>query len=404
MDRRWAHRTRRRLEETIGDNAWLFPAVGAVLGLSLARVVGTGGGNEVSEWAISVDRARDWLIASLGLTFTALSIVLAVASVAAQNVVSRFGSRTLRIYIRHSMDRWIVGAFALTAAFILSAQFQLRTVGSEAPTPVAPLIISALLLVAMGSLIIWYISAVIRWFRVDQAVASVIASERRALRAASRSRRGTSRAIVVPARPDGATDVVAPRSGYLAEFDLDSMLEAATKVDAMVTITRPLRAAVVENETIGWVSSPTDAQPERYLAERIDVSRTREMGESIEYGLFALVDIAIIALSPAVNDPNSAVEVIEEMSFLFAEIAKVPLGPYVFPDADSWPCVVLEARTFGELVELATRQIVLYGITDPEVTKALRRFAASLDLLDLGAADQRYVDEFAAKLDGPSPA
>jgi uncharacterized membrane protein len=384
------------------DNQWLFPAVGGVLGLAFAQVVGTGSENESSQWTIPVDRGRDWLIATLGLTFTALSIVLALASVAAQGVVGRFGSRTLRIYVRRSVQRWIVGFFAFTASFILAEQFQLRKLDSENPVPEAPLIMSVLLLVAMGSLVIWYISALVRWLRVDQAVGSVIASERRALRAARRSRRGTSMVTVMPERPEGATDVVAPRSGYLADFDLDAMLQAATKVDAMVAMTRPLRAAVVENETIGWMSSRTGAQPERPVAESVDVSRTREIGESIEYGLFALVDIAIIALSPAVNDPNSAVEVIEEMSFLFAEIAKVPLGPYVVPDADSWPCVVVKARTFGELVELATTQIVLYGLSDPEVVKALRRFAASLDLIVPCDADQRYVDEFAAKLDGPS--
>jgi uncharacterized membrane protein len=39
-----------------------------------------------------------------------------------------------------------------------------------------------------------------------------------------------------------------------------------------------------------------------------------------------LVDIAIMALSPPVNDPNSAVEVIQEMGFLFCERAGTPLG------------------------------------------------------------------------------
>jgi uncharacterized membrane protein len=90
--------------------------------------------------------------------------------------------------------------------------------------------------------------------------------------------------------------------------------------------------------------------------------------------------------------------VIEEMSFMFPEIAKVPLGPYAVPDNESWPRVVVKARSFGELVELATTQIVLYGITDPNVVMALRRFATSLELLDLNADDRRYVDEFAAKL------
>ena len=170
MDHRWA---RQRMQETIADNQWLFPAVGAVLGMALAQVVGTSSENESSQWTIPVDRGRDWLIASLGMTFTALSIVLALASMAAQNVVGRFGSRTLRIYIRHSVQRWIVGAFAFTTSFILAEQFQLRKLDSENPVPEAPLIVSVLLLVAMGSLVIWYISHVVRWFRVDQAVGSV---------------------------------------------------------------------------------------------------------------------------------------------------------------------------------------------------------------------------------------
>ena len=96
---------------------------------------------------------------------------------------------------------------------------------------------------------------------------------------------------------------------------------------------------------------------------------------------------------------SPAVVVIEEMTFLFPEIAKAPLGPYAVPDTESWPRVVVYARSFGELVELATTQIVLYGITDPNVLTALRRFATSLNLLDLNDDDQRYVDEFAAKLE-----
>lgn len=109
-----------------------------------------------------------------------------------------------------------------------------------------------------------------------------------------------------------------------------------------------------------------------------------------------------MALSPAVNDPNTAVEVIEELSFRFSELAETPRGPYAVPDTDTWPRVVVNSRTFGELVEIATSQIVLYGISDPNVRRSLGRFAADLSLLDLSEHDQGYVDAFAAKLDQPS--
>jgi uncharacterized membrane protein len=395
---RWAHWIRRRLREAVNDNQWLIPALGALIGLILSAAVGTARGSESDAWTVTVDRSRDTLIAALGLVFTAFSIVLALTSVAAQNVVGRFGSRTLRIYVRRSADRWIIGAFALSATFILSVQFQLRTLQPTDPAPAAGLTISILLLVFTSSLMIWYIASVIRWFRVDQAVAGVIDTERRVLRAVIRHRRGTS-PCAIPERPAQASDILSPRSGYLAEFDTDSMLEEARTLDALVVITRPLGAAVFEHEPIGWFSSPSGSAPGSHVAQRMDISGTRELAQSIEYGLYALVDIAIMALSPAVNDPNSAVEVIEEMSFLFREIDKVRLGPYAIPDTESVPRVVVAARTFGELVELATTQIVLYGINDPSVVTALRRFADSFDLMDLEDADQRAVDEFAAKLD-----
>jgi uncharacterized membrane protein len=206
----------------------------------------------------------------------------------------------------------------------------------------------------------------------------------------------------MPERLDTTTQLLAPRSGQLAEVDTDMILRVCGSIDALVVITPALEMPVVEGQPIGWVTSRdplSQLPPATHIADRLDISGTRELLHSVEYGLFALVDIAIMALSPAINDPNSAAVVIEEMSFLFPEIAKVPLGPYAVPDTESWPRVVVYARSFGELVELATTQIVLYGMTDPKVVAALQRFATTLELLDLNDDDRRYVDEFAAKLE-----
>jgi uncharacterized membrane protein len=379
-----------------------MPAIGAISGLVLSLLVGTGGGTENNQWTVTVDRSRDTLIAALGLVFTALSIVLALASVAAQGVVGRYGSRVLRIYARQSPDRYVIAMFASAAMFILTEQFQLRRLDPNDPAPVAGLTISVLLLIITGSMVIWYIATVMRWFRVDQVVAAVIESERHVLRRVARERSEGMVQATMPERPGNSTSLLAPKSGYLAEVDTDTLLAACHELDAIVVIERRLGDSVAVNEPIGWIAgrgSLTETLPVSHVARMIDVSGTRELSQYIEFGIVAMVDIAIMALSPAVNDPNSALVVIEEMSFLFPEIAKVPLGPYAVPDNESWPRVVVTARTFGEFVELATTQIVLYGIADPKVVAALHRFATRLKLLDLNDDDRRYVDEFAAKLE-----
>ena len=150
IDGRWFRWVRRRFGEAIRDNAWLLPAIGALTGFVLAQIVSTEAGDDPDGWTVTVDRSRDSLLAGLGLVFTAFSIVLALASVAAQNVVGRFGSRTLHIYIREGADRWVIGSFALASAFILTEQFQLRKLDPHDPAPVAGLTISIVLLIVNG--------------------------------------------------------------------------------------------------------------------------------------------------------------------------------------------------------------------------------------------------------------
>ena len=403
-DRHWLRWDRRRTQEAVRDNAWLLPAIGAATGFLLAQAVGTGGGDETHGWTVTVDRSRDTLMGSLALVFAALSIVLAMASVAAQNVVGRFGSRTLRIYIRHSADRWVIGSFALTASFIIVEQFQLRKLDPEAPAPVAGMAISIVLLVVTGSVLIWYISAVIRWLRTDRTAMRLGRATLQAARTMTRHDSAVPTRVAIPDRPVSATDLLAPRSGHLAEIDADALLELCQSLDAMAVISETVAADVVRNQPIGWIAgkgAEIESIPGRRIADTIDVADTRELVANVEYGLVAMVDVAIIALSPAINDPNTAVEVIEEMTFLFNELATLPLGPYAVPDGETWPRVVVRARTFGELVEVATKQIVLYGVSDPMVLRALHRFARSLQLLDLDDDDRRHVDEFAASLNAP---
>ena len=392
----------RRLREASRDNQWLIPSLGAMSGFILALLIGTGGAPEGNPWTVSVDRSRDTLFGALGLVFTSLSIVLALASVSAQNVVGRYGSRVMRIYFRRSPNRWVVGLFGLASMFILTEQFQLRRLDPDAPAPIAGLVVSVVLLVITGALVIAYIASVVRWFRVDRAVAGVVRVARRAARTVARHHKGETMSSL-PERPANAIDIPAPRKGHLAEIDADVLLGHCRRLDAQAVITAPIGAPVVEGQSIGWIAGrdpATQLPPDREVGNTVEVIPSREVEDNIEYGLFGLVDIAIMALSPAVNDPNSAVEVIEEMSFLFQDLAGVPLGPYAVPDAESWPRAVVRVRTFGELVDLATTQIVLYGITDPNVVRSLRQFADALRLLELSHTDLVHVDAFAAKLEG----
>ena len=126
----------------------------------------------------------------------------------------------------------------------------------------------------------------------------------------------------------------------------------------------------------------------------------RSLGQAAGYGIFVLVDIAIMALSPGVNDPNTAVQVIEQMTFLFPQLAQVRSGPLGRTDADGRQRVAVRAWALGDYIEMATTQILLYVGEDPAVIRALGHFVRVLEGLELGERDKKAVDTFALKVRG----
>jgi hypothetical protein len=88
----------------------------------------------------------------------------------------------------------------------------------------------------------------------------------------------------------------------------------------------------------------------------IGVSEMLEMDRAPWYGVVVLVDIAIMALSPAVNDPNTAVQVIESMARLFPELARVRLAPFGRSDAEGRQRVAVFASSRGWICPHATER------------------------------------------------
>jgi uncharacterized membrane protein len=399
-------RALRAATEAVSENQWLLPVVGAVLGVLLALGLGRAGGDPNPDiWSITVDEARNSVLSVLSILFAGLSIVLALGSVTIQNVVGRFSLRLLRIYIRNPWDKAVIAVFALTSTFILTEWFLLSALPTEALAPVGGIITGMLLLFFSGAMIIWYISALTSWFRVDRTVRRMGRHTLRAARSVERHHRHDSpTADSSFDQPPDAIAVPAPRSGYLTEVDTEGLFDLAVRYDVKLTIDRGIGRNVAVNESIGWIEGGEretgKLPPPDHLAEMIDITEVPELDRAVGYGIIVLVDIAIMALSPGINDPNTAVQVIEEMTCLLPQLAQVQLGPVARIDTDGVQRVLVRALTFGDCVKMATTQIVLYSGGDPAVIMALQHLVRVLQGLDLAQQDREVVNTFALQVRG----
>lgn len=173
---------------------------------------------------------------------------------------------------------------------------------------------------------------------------------------------------VVPFAVDGASAIRAPASGYVQLID-EEALGALAAAGVALSVTRALGDFVVHGATIAHVRSATGGVSEETRAAveaAFDIGPLRTMQRDVEFGIRQLVDISLKAISPAVNDPSTAVTCIDHLARLLARLAtrKAPPVPQGLR---------LRRATFVSALDLAFNQIRQYGRSDLAVSQRMLR-------------------------------
>ena len=126
-----------------------------------------------------------------------------------------------------------------------------------------------------------------------------------------------------------------------------------------------------EGERAGTLGPDTVEQLEAALARALHTGFERTSAQDLAFGLRQVVDVAVKALSPGINDPTTAVQALSHISALICELAVVDLGPHVRRDDGGHARVVVPRPQFDALLELAVAQPRRYGAAEPAVLRRL---------------------------------
>jgi len=383
------------LEEDQGLAA-VLGALGGFAGAILAERYGPE--PEPDAFAITIAQARSSLLSALALVFTGLSIVLALTALTTGNMASKFSPRLLRMRLRSSGNKWVLGVFAGTVGFIMTSQVLLRDEAGDDIAPPLVMAISVLLLIVTGVMIVWYINGTLQSLRVDRAIQWIGWTIERAAKQHERALRND---VVVDAieleRPPDAIDLVAPADGYMVSIDTGRLEHLATAAVARIVLTLGTGRPVVEGECIGWLSTP-DPIPDRDLdkiSDCLTIAGARDPETDIGYTIDVLVDIGLMALSPAVNDPRTGAECTEMLTVLCRKLAGRDIGVRTRTGSDGAPIVVVIEDTMGDYLDAAGRQLLLYGADDRAVTAALLRLGREGERAARSGRDRRLAKAFA---------
>lgn len=199
-----------------------------------------------------------------------------------------------------------------------------------------------------------------------------------------------------PASPAAAIPVThvisyegAPK--YLVGLDIEGLVQCASEADAEVMLPIAIGDAVMGGDRLAIVYGGARPVNERKVREAIWLAGERAIHNDPAYAIRLLVDIAIRALSPAVNDPTTAVNVLVELDGLLRLIGRRRLEDNHSRDAQGVVRLVRVVPSWEDLVALALTEIHQYG---REAYQVQRRLSTMLrDLPEVLPPERRPVLE-----------
>ncbi len=396
----------RQLVHDLGTGLLFRPAVFtvglAVTGLILVELERTGtlARWEAGGWFFRNDpgSAQAVLGAIAGSMMAVVSIVYSVLVVALSLASVQFSPRILGSFVRDRVSQRTLGVFIGTFTYCLLV---MRSISSEPPwVPTWAVAFGFLLGLTCLGFLIYFIHHIATGIQVNHIV-DRICVETEAVIDEVYPQGGS---FAAPSLPEAAASVVADRAGYLQLVDHAGLVELARRGRIAIHVTVEPGDFVVRGEELARIVG-ADVPPAsaRACADTFDLGPVRTMQQDVAFGLRQLVDVALKAISPAVNDPSTATICIDRLGSLLSEIARRRPGARVIRDGET-TLVVAPQPVFSELADLAFNQLRQYGRGDLAVSirliRALEMAARSVP----DAADRAYLARHAELVrDGLSP-
>lgn len=368
----------------------------------------------------TVDSARSILGAIAGGLITAVTLLVSMVLVAVQLASGQLSPRTLRNWLGDPVVQRAVGVVLGTTVFCLLGLRSARQLGDD--LSVVPSI-TVLVGVALGVISLIYVVRAVDRVTTNLQIGTIAqrltddtittirtngsSADERPRVAPVADRRGEFDPLA-DVVPSAAVAVEADRAGWVQQVDADQLL-AALPDGATAWIAVVHGGYVLTNAPVAWVELP-ELDDERRKACLADVRSSfafgpsRTMQQDVGFGMAQLTDIAVRALSPGTNDPQTARDILMHLGEILRELwASDPADATLEADGR---CVHRRVSDPEEHLRAALDPIRHYGRHDPMVMRTLADMLVTLraEIVRQGLPGpidpiDRWLDELLGQLD-----
>jgi uncharacterized membrane protein len=387
-----------RAREYLKGSVWFYPLIGAILGPLLALLT------RQADLSVTVPAALRYAPSTASTVLTTIvgamvgltGFVVTVTVLAIQMATGTFSARYMPIWYRDNLLKATLAVLAGTLAFSFSL---LRQVTSN-QSPNIGVSVAGFLMVLSLVLFLLFFDRFIHRLR-PVAVAGLASQQARRIIATVTQKAEAGSASTQTGIGDPALMVSSQRDGSIQAINVRGLVAWASRHDQLLA----MQAAVGDFVTIGqpvigvFGNGSIPEKTSRQLRGMIALGVERTIEQDPAFAIRIIVDVAVKALSAAINDPTTAVQAIDHLASVLALLGSTSLhGPVTFRDPGGAPRLLMPGRTWEDYFTLAVTEIREYGSSSIQVMRRLR--AMLEDLRESVRSEHRpAVEAEIAKLD-----
>jgi len=395
--------TRFRVRQFVRGSIWLVPVLGGIAG-TLCGIAAAESGRlwePPDGWTYSAGTAQAVLASVVGASVGLTGFVVTVGVLIVQMATGTFSARYMRIFYR---DRLLKAVLAMLVGTLTFSYGLLRRVEQDS-VPSLGVTLAGFFLATGVLLFLVFLNRSIHRLRPVAVAALVAQAGRRSFLDLLHEVEEADAPVHVlgayVSRTPPTLVVPSLHAGAVQALDTTGLTRFARERDCLIVVRPAVGDFVSQGAALFEVygAGPLDDATATRLLSMIVLGVERTIEQDPAFAIRVMVDIAIRALSPAVNDPTTAVQVLDHLGETLRLLGATG-RPAPDPDGAeaASPGLVVRARSWDDIVELAFTEIRQYGGSSVQVVRRLR--AVLEDLREQVKPEYRAaVDEELRRLD-----
>jgi uncharacterized membrane protein len=372
-----------RIRKYVRSSLWVLPLLCALLGAGLAAVdvVVDKSIHLPAAWTYSSSTATTVLSAIVGAMVGLTGFVVTVTVLIVQMATDSFSPRLIGVWLRDGMLKALLALMVGTLAFAFAL---LRRVESNF-VPNLGVSIAGLLVLVSLVLFMVFLSSYLHQLRpvaVASYVARYIHRDFRRLVAAIANAPDVYGGVFDPNGTQPTLVVRSAGSGAIQTIDAEGLVRWARQHDCIVVLHHrvgdsvPINARLIE--AYGGSASVTDRE-QRALRGMVALGTERTLDQDPAFAIRIMVDIADLALSPAVNNPTTAVQVLDQLAEVLRLIGGTELSSSRLGAGDALQRgLVIPVRSWEDYLQLGVTEIREFGSSSVQVMRRMRAMLEEL--------------------------